>query len=175
MTAAPDGRSRDTALPRPAARVVVLDADDRVLLIRSEWDGRSLWFCPGGRIEPGEAPEAAARRELHEETTLEPGTLLWQGVVWVRDWTWRWVEGDTWFASHEHFFVALLPVQGGNLAHPERVEHTHEELVSLREWRWWDVDDLRASGEPTSPAHLAELLPAIVAGERPDPPLAIGE
>ena len=31
----------------------------------------SLWSLPGGRIEPGETPEAAAMRELFEETGVE--------------------------------------------------------------------------------------------------------
>lgn len=31
----------------------------------------SLWSLPGGRIEPGETPEAAAMRELLEETGVE--------------------------------------------------------------------------------------------------------
>ncbi|RLT39165.1 MAG: NUDIX domain-containing protein [Chloroflexi bacterium] len=170
-----DGRTRETALPRPAARVVLLDADDRVLLIRAEWDGRSLWFTPGGRIEPGESPEAAARRELREETGVDPAMLRWEGLAWLRDWTWRWVEGDTWYASHEHFFLARLPVRGGNLAHPERVQHTPEEILALREFRWWTLDDLRASSEPTSPACLLEVLPALIEDGCPAEPLAIGE
>ncbi|WP_241027565.1 NUDIX domain-containing protein [Streptomyces verrucosisporus] len=42
----------------PAARVVCLDAADRVLLLewRDPYDGSRLWEPPGGGIEPGETP-----------------------------------------------------------------------------------------------------------------------
>lgn len=45
-------------------------ADGRVLLVRQYRHavGRHLWELVAGRIEPGESPRAAARRELAEET-----------------------------------------------------------------------------------------------------------
>ncbi len=101
--------------------------------------------------------------------------LRWEGLAWLRDWTWRWVEGDTWLAIHEHFFLARLPVEGGNLLHPERVEDPPEELLTLREWRWWSLDELRAERPPTSPVALLDLLPALIEGGCPAEPLAIGE
>ena len=42
---------------------------ERVLLARDE--NLNFWSLPGGRIEPGESDEAAAGRELAEETGLE--------------------------------------------------------------------------------------------------------
>ncbi len=42
--------------------------EDRVLLVRSTY--QSWWGIPGGRVDRGEEPRAAAARELHEETNL---------------------------------------------------------------------------------------------------------
>ena len=57
---------------RPAVRAVVLDADDRVLLVRFEnaVSGDVWWATPGGGVEAGETDEQALRRELLEETGL---------------------------------------------------------------------------------------------------------
>jgi len=52
--------------------VVVRDADGRILLGRREKAGESpSWCLPGGAVEPGEDFEAAAVRELREETGID--------------------------------------------------------------------------------------------------------
>jgi 8-oxo-dGTP pyrophosphatase MutT (NUDIX family) len=53
---------------RVAAYAVVTDDDGRVLLAHWVEGHRSAWTLPGGGLEPGEDPEAAARREVLEET-----------------------------------------------------------------------------------------------------------
>lgn len=53
---------------RVASYAVVTDDDDRVLLARWIEGRRAAWTMPGGGLEPGEDPEAAARREVLEET-----------------------------------------------------------------------------------------------------------
>lgn len=51
----------------------LIDADGRVLIAQRP-EGRSmagLWEFPGGKVGPGETPEAALVRELHEELSIE--------------------------------------------------------------------------------------------------------
>ncbi len=57
--------------PLPAVSVCVV-RDGKVLLVkRGRPPVMGLYAFPGGRVDPGESDEAAARRELHEETGLD--------------------------------------------------------------------------------------------------------
>ncbi|MFE1956552.1 NUDIX domain-containing protein [Streptomyces sp. NPDC059479] len=51
---------------REAARVIVLDPENRVLLLSYAENG-DFWATPGGSLEPGETHREAALRELREE------------------------------------------------------------------------------------------------------------
>ena len=64
-------------MPCEAAGAVVHDAAGGLLLL---WRHRFItdtwgWEIPAGRVDPGESPEQAARRETLEETGWLPGRL----------------------------------------------------------------------------------------------------
>jgi ADP-ribose pyrophosphatase len=80
----PDGSVGDLEMIRhPGASAVVpfvsdpRGADPEVLLIRQFRHAaeRYVWEIPAGRLEPGEPPEACARRELEEEAGVTAGEL----------------------------------------------------------------------------------------------------
>ncbi len=59
-------------MPLLVAAAALIDADNRVLVAQRP-AGKSLaglWEFPGGKLEPGETPEAALARELEEELAI---------------------------------------------------------------------------------------------------------
>ncbi len=76
----------------------LIDRDGRILLAQRP-EGKSmagLWEFPGGKVEPGETPEAALIRELHEELGIE---------------TWKSCLAPLTFASHAYpDFHLLMPL-----------------------------------------------------------------
>jgi 8-oxo-dGTP pyrophosphatase MutT (NUDIX family) len=55
---------------REAARAIVLDPDDRIMLLRYDENG-GFWATPGGSLEPGETHRQAVIRELREELGVQ--------------------------------------------------------------------------------------------------------
>ena len=76
----PNGESLDLEVVRHpgGSAVVALDDANRVCLLRQyrHAAGGWLWELPAGKIDPGEAPQTTAQRELAEEAGLEAGD--WQ-------------------------------------------------------------------------------------------------
>ena len=146
---------------RPAARVVLLDDADRVLLFEGADPARThepFWFTVGGGIEPGEELRAAAAREVREETGLRLGEDDLVGPVWVRDVLFTF--DGTPYSSREWFFVARC--QNGLVVDTSGFDDV--EVATVLRHRWWSADELHRTGEVFYPLQLAQLLPAAASG-----------
>jgi ADP-ribose pyrophosphatase YjhB (NUDIX family) len=128
-------------LPRPTARVIVLDEDDRVLLILASdgeyrGSGEPVWLTPGGGLGEGETYEEAAVRELHEEVGLTGAAL--GPCVWLRRLPFALADGVP-REKHERYFVCRV-------AHFEVSDISEEalDLEAVGGFRWWTCDEIEA-------------------------------
>ena len=74
---------------------------------------RDKWIGVGGKLEPGETPEACARREMTEETGLTPLKMDYRGVVmFLSD---KWPDEEMHLFTCPEFEGKLIPCDEGEL------------------------------------------------------------
>ena len=153
---------------RPAARVVLLDQESRVLMINSrdpaDRSKPPWWEIPGGGMDPGESSEDAARREIVEETGItefELGPCIWTQEV-------QFTFAGMYFDSEEWIHVAWC--DGGEF-NPTGLEFF--EALAFQGAKWWDPDELIASDELLLPPRMREFFAPIAAGILPATPIDI--
>ena len=158
---------RATGFPqRPAARAIVLDERDRILLVRFEWPDATVWASPGGGLERGETHEQAIVRELAEESglrELDLGPCVWTRAHWF-------VGMAGWGGQAERHF--LVRARGFEPA-PEwsTAELAAEGIV---EQRWWTLDELEAADAVFAPRRLPELVRDLLENGPPPSPVDVG-
>ncbi len=153
---------------RVTARVLLLDADGRLALMRflspGDPDRPFFWATIGGEVEPGEPLLEAASRETREETGVTPsslGPVVWYGEVELT------IGGEP-VLFKESFVLARCERAGLS-----RAGWTDIERRAADDVRWWSVPEIVASRETIYPPDLARLLPALIAGRLPAEPLVI--
>lgn len=118
------------ARPHAAAGVLFLDENGRVLLVVPSY--KSYLDLPGGYVEPGESPAAAAKREVREELGIEPpiGRLL------VADW---WQD-----SADDHGGPKLLLVFVGGRLSQSNLDLVVVDGVEVIDYGFHAVSDLAA-------------------------------
>jgi 8-oxo-dGTP pyrophosphatase MutT (NUDIX family) len=152
---------------RPAARILLIDERDRLLLFRAVpqvFNGEAFWFPPGGGLLAGETHEQAALRELREETGLEAPL---GPCVWTRRHVFRFK--GAWYDQRERYYVVRVPVSEISTDGWEDLER---EMIDRG--RWWSLAEIQASSETFVPRRLGELLPPILADGYPAEPFDVG-
>jgi 8-oxo-dGTP pyrophosphatase MutT (NUDIX family) len=159
-----ESRSQEEAqvvrYPRPAARILLLDRANRVLLFRFDPDDRPPFWCtPGGALDPGETHTQAARRELLEETGIDadPGPEVEQRMCEFVT-----IEGYPVIAD-ERYFLLQLDIDERKAPVVDTSRHTELERKVMRSWRWFDRAELETIDELVFPEDLFGLIDTVLA------------
>ena len=143
---------------RHAARVVLIDRYDRVLLLRgtdpSRAEGGFWWFTPGGGLEAGESPQEAARRELREEIGADIDALSDPILRRIAHFVFNGVP----YEQHEVFFTARVDEHTPDLAGLDEYE-----LDAVVGWQWFTLAELKVATDPVYPEQLIETFADLLA------------
>jgi 8-oxo-dGTP pyrophosphatase MutT (NUDIX family) len=159
-------------LRRQAARVVLINDLDQVFLIQAvdpaDQSKPPWWEIPGGGRDPGEPSEETAHRELREEAGITDAEV--GPVVWIQHVEFEF--GGYHFDQDEVIHVARTTER--EIRRPQGLEYL--EALAFRDARWWTLEEVQAAGADGVaflPPGLPQLLPQLIEGPLPDPPLDI--
>lgn len=153
---------------RPAARVILLDAPDRLFMLRVHDPAAArglnpitadFWLLTGGGVQAGETYEQAARREVLEETGITEITI--GPCAWIREKTVSWL-GDSPMRVIERYYVGHVPA-GTPVSF---AGHEELEASTIVGYRWFTQAEIaeREAAETFLPPGLGGLLGSLLRG-----------
>lgn len=143
-----------TVIDRRAARVLLVDAAGRTLLLRGGDPARPdqrWWFTPGGGLRDGETPAQGAARELLEETGLRVDPVDLGEPIWHQVTEFSYDRRQ--YRQDQDFYLLRVAEWQVDTAGMDA-----DEQETITEHRWWSVAELDASTEQIFPEELAVLL-----------------
>jgi len=140
---------------RLASRILLISPSNQMLLFKIRYltgalAGMCYWATPGGKLRANESYEAAAIRELYEETGIEVQSvgqcLAHKEFPWV-------MPGGEHVLAVEHYFTVHTGTEQCSCA-----QWTDREREAVCEVRWWSSGELAACHEEVFPPDLNNLF-----------------
>ncbi|QXC62554.1 NUDIX domain-containing protein [Aquihabitans sp. G128] len=153
---------------RRGSRALVVDTEDRLLLVLIRLPHADVWVTPGGGIEDGETAMEALHRELLEEIGLELAEdppLVWRRTAVLAGS----VTGYDGQVDDIHLVRVKAFEPAGQLTEAELAA---ENVAAIR---WWTAAELLAAeGLRFAPRELPALFGDLLRHGPPAEPLALG-
>lgn len=146
---------------RRSSRIILMNDDNRIWMLRIDDSARPRWILPGGGVEAGEEWINAAARELWEECGIENVEI--GPMVATRERVHN-SKGKSYYSQERHFLV-----HAGSLE-PQNTNMTEHERNHYSRGQWLSADEIRQSNEVVYPLGIADLIDEIAAGRVPEIP-----
>ena len=142
---------------RETARVLLLDPENRVFLLKTHFDPEvqlpPRWITPGGGIDAGESILDAAMRELAEETGIQVTPEQLGEQIWQTSGKWLWGDQINHHTYVDYFFQYL--VEDFELDDSNWTLDEHRDVL---EYRWWQIAELAETTDQIGPHGLVDFL-----------------